>query len=228
MKKLMWLISILPLVITAIVLPFLPDSVPLHYDFAGSIDRWGSKYEELLFPVLIICFALFFYQISSHFEKKAKKSGEEKEITAARSNVKILTIASIAMSALFGIMQCFILYGAYQEATAHAEKASVDIGKISCILMGLLFIILGNFMPKTRTNSIIGVRISWSMYNDTTWQKSNRFGGIALILTGILTILTAAILPNSLLATVLSLLYLTAATIVILIYAHGIYKKEKA
>ncbi|MBR1743797.1 MAG: SdpI family protein, partial [Lachnospiraceae bacterium] len=145
-----------------------------------------------------------------------------------RSNVKILTIASIAMSVMFGIMQCFILYGAYQEAAAHAEKASVDIGKISCILMGLLFIILGNFMPKTRTNSIIGVRISWSMYNDTTWQKSNRFGGIALILTGILTILTAAILPNSLLSTVLSLLYLTAATTVILIYAHGIYKKEKA
>lgn len=48
MKKLMWIMSIAPLVITAIVLQFMPERVPMHYDMAGNVDRWGSRYESLL------------------------------------------------------------------------------------------------------------------------------------------------------------------------------------
>lgn len=54
MKKLMWAISVFALVLTAVVLQFMPDSVPMHNDLAGNIDRWGSKCEKLLFPVIIL------------------------------------------------------------------------------------------------------------------------------------------------------------------------------
>lgn len=50
MKKIMWLLSLVPLIITAAALQFLPESVPMHYNMAGQIDRWGSKYENLIFP----------------------------------------------------------------------------------------------------------------------------------------------------------------------------------
>ena len=58
MKKLMWAISVFALVLTAVVLQFMPDSVPMHYDLTGNIDRWGSKYENLLFPVIILFLSL--------------------------------------------------------------------------------------------------------------------------------------------------------------------------
>jgi uncharacterized membrane protein len=51
MKKAMWIISLIALAGTAIVLHFMPDQVPMHYDAVGNIDRWGSKYENLIFPV---------------------------------------------------------------------------------------------------------------------------------------------------------------------------------
>ena len=59
MKKFMWAISFFPLIGTAIVFQFMPGSVPMHYDFAGSIDRWGSKYEHLIFPIIILFMSLF-------------------------------------------------------------------------------------------------------------------------------------------------------------------------
>ena len=54
MKIAKGIIALLPLVITAAVLPFMPESVPMHYDINGNIDRMGSRYELLLMPLLII------------------------------------------------------------------------------------------------------------------------------------------------------------------------------
>ena len=52
MKRIMWAISVISLAGTAVVLQFMPEKVPMHYDLAGNIDRWGSKYENLIFPGL--------------------------------------------------------------------------------------------------------------------------------------------------------------------------------
>ena len=53
----MWIISFIALAGTAIVLQFMPDQVPMHYDAVGNIDRWESKYENLIFPVFILAMA---------------------------------------------------------------------------------------------------------------------------------------------------------------------------
>ncbi|MBR0171554.1 MAG: DUF1648 domain-containing protein, partial [Lachnospiraceae bacterium] len=67
MKKIMWIISFISLAGTALVLPFMPDLVPMHYDAAGNIDRWGSKYENLMLPAFIILFTLLFFLMVRFF-----------------------------------------------------------------------------------------------------------------------------------------------------------------
>ena len=57
-KIIMWAVSLLPLVVTTIVIQFMPKKVPMHYDIAGHIDRWGSRNEQFVFPVMIIFFTL--------------------------------------------------------------------------------------------------------------------------------------------------------------------------
>lgn len=225
MKKMMWAISIFSLVLTAIVLQFMPDSVPMHYDFAGNIDRWGSKYEEFIFPAIILMLSLFWHLLIAYYEKKANKTSSEKEHAEALSNAKVLKIVGVLMVAMFTAMQGFSLYSAYVEANSNATQAYADIGKISCILIGVMFIVLGNYMPKTKKNQIVGVRISWSMYNDTTWMKSNRFGAVAMIIAGILTIITP-VFVNSNIAVILLLTYLLVAMAVTLVYSHKVYKDE--
>ena len=49
-------LMLLPLILTLAALPHLPEEIPAHYGFSGQVDRWGNKYEALIFPVITICF----------------------------------------------------------------------------------------------------------------------------------------------------------------------------
>ena len=131
-------------------------------------------------------------------DKKALKSTDEKESVGAKSNARVISILGVSIAAMFTVMQGLILYGSYNEAVSGATKRTVDIGKVSVILIGIIFIVLGNFMTKTRINGVVGVRICWSMYNDNTWRKSNRFGAFAIMIAGILTIVMSVFIRNSL------------------------------
>ena len=226
MKKAMWIISFIALAGTAIVLQFMPDQVPMHYDVAHNIDRWGSKYENLIFPVIILAMSFFWTLFIKYYEKKALREIDGKESAGASSNAKVLGIVGLCMAAMFTVMQGFILYGAYTEAVSGATTWSFDIGKVSVILMGIIFIILGNFMTKTRINSTVGVRVSWSMYNDNTWRKCNRFGAFAIMIAGVVTIIMAVLLKNSFGAAMASVGAVILASAVTLIYAHKVYVQE--
>lgn len=226
MKKIMWIISFIALIGTAIVLQYMPDRVPMHYDMSGNIDRWGSKYENMIFPIIILIMALFWTLFIRYYDRKAEKASDEKESAGARSNAKVIGIAGLCTSVMFTVMQGFILYGSYTEAVSGALQETVDIGRVTCILMGILFIVIGNFMTKTRINSNVGVRVSWSRYNETTWRKSNRFGAIAIIAVGLLTIITATFMKNSFAAIMIAVFYIILASIASVVYAYMVYKKE--
>lgn len=68
-------------------------------------------------------------------------------------------------------------------------------------------------MTKAKRNTVVGFRTAWSMYNDNTWRKSNRFGAISIVVAGVLTIITAAF-ANGITSTILLLVYLLSATII--------------
>lgn len=58
-KKLaFYILMFLPLAAVLIALHFLPDQIPVHYDFDGQVTRWGSKYEALIFPAMTLLLAL--------------------------------------------------------------------------------------------------------------------------------------------------------------------------
>ena len=226
MKKAMWIISFIPLALTAAALQFLPDTVPMHYDLAGNIDRWGSKYEELILPAVAIVLALLWTLMIRYYQKKAAISAEEKERAGALSNAKVLGIVGAAVAAFFTVLQGYNLYRAYADAKAGSQTAAVDISRVACIVLGLLLIVLGNFMPKTRTNSVVGFRTSWSMYNDNTWRKSNRFGAIALIAAGVLIIVTAIFVKSAAGCIAAMLGYMCLAAAASAVYAYRVYKEE--
>ena len=59
MKKIMWIVAMIPVVVTSVVLQFMPDIIPMHHDLEGNTDRWGSKTESFIFPVIILFITLF-------------------------------------------------------------------------------------------------------------------------------------------------------------------------
>ena len=226
MKKLMWIISFISLIGTAVAIQFIPERVPMHYDAAGNVTRWGSKNENLIFPIMTLVVALVWTCCMAYYEKKALKSNAEKESAGARSNAKVIGYVGVGMVLMYTVLQGFILLGEYKGAILGATTQVVDTEKVVVIMMGGLFILLGNIMPKTRINTTVGIQISWSMYNDTTWRKSNHFGGVAFVVAGVLTIITSLIVQNSSVAMAISVGYVSVAAAASFAYAYKVYKAE--
>ncbi len=115
MKKLLWAISVIPLTISLIILPIIPDTIPAHYNSAWEIDRWGSKYELLIIPIMTILFTLIISLIIVYLKKKSVKPCGKIPKTSMQI-VQGLTIAGIYMAIVFGIMQLIFLYTSYTGA----------------------------------------------------------------------------------------------------------------
>ena len=228
MKYLRGILALLPLVITAAVLPFMPESVPMHYNIEGAVDRMGSRYELLLLPLMVILIVAVSGFAMKHYTKRAEGPEDDRNAMAARKNVKSLNIISVMIPAIFGVLQIAVLYMTYRNATAQNVEVNSDmIVRVTAILIGIMCIVMGNLMPKTAMNHIFGFRISWSMYNENTWRKCNRFGGIVFVVIGMLLIVTAAIVPTKAVMLLMTG-YLLAATAVMMVYAYRVYREEIA
>ena len=66
----------------------------------------------------------------------------------------------------------------------------VNIGMMVRVLLGLMFLILGNYMPKCKQNHTIGVKVTWTLRNEENWNKTHRFTGRLWVLGGLILLAT--------------------------------------
>ena len=188
MKKLyivLYAVIIICIAGTAVFLILSPDRVPMHYNFAGEVDRIGSKYENLIFTLFTVGMGAFFALISRHQAKKGKASNE-----------KVMLIVGSCMTIYFTLMGFFFMWNDVKyDPNAARTVSGNDVLHFVGVGMGALFLALGNIMPKVRRNSIFGLRTEWSMANDAVWQKSQRFGGFAFVISGLCMIVLSLIVP---------------------------------
>lgn len=177
-KMFYFVLMFLPLAVTVTALFFLPDQIPAHYNAANQVDRWGSKFEALILPAIVILFGLLMLGMAK-LVSKAEKSG--------KNNESVCIISGLCCLVLFNAMTCYFLYMDL-HGVEDLTSVSLDINQVMFGFLGIIMIIVGNIMPKLRMNSLIGLRTSWSMKNETTWKKSQLFGGISFIIGGILII----------------------------------------
>lgn len=220
------LLFVAALVSTLIVLETFPNTIPTHFDQYGVADGWGSKYTLLLLPGTILIMQIIGELCMHYFSKRKKEAIDEKTIAEAESNLKVLKTTFIITSALFFALNCVVLYMTYCQIDNNGLQKQLDISKIPVILMGATFIIMGNFMPKTRMNGIIGFRCDWTMFNEYTWKKSNFFAAIGMIILGILTVLSGFIF-DGFVGMIVMLCLLTVYVVISLIYAYFVYKNER-
>jgi uncharacterized membrane protein len=76
-----------------------------------------------------------------------------------------------------------------------AAGLPMDMPKIALSGVGLLFIIIGNYLPKTRSNWLMGVRNVWTLSDERVWDKTHRFAGPLFMLAGLVIIVMAFIAP---------------------------------
>ena len=177
-KIVYFILMFLPLAVILIALPYLPEKIPAHYGFDNQVDRWGSKYEALLFPIISILMGYFLLGMARLAMKKEEHGENNKNITI---------IMGILVLILFNALNVYSLYTSFNKVE-NLSFVSLDIGQLAFGIIGILMIVTGNIMPKLRMNSMIGLRTHWSMKNEVTWKKCQHIGGISFIIGGIIII----------------------------------------
>ncbi len=189
MKKwysILYAVLLICVVGTVVFLILSPDRIPVHYNFAGEVDRIGSKYENLLWPGFAVGLGLFFLLMARVPGKKGEKTNE-----------KVLMIAGVCTLVFFTLLGfCFMLKALKYDPDAAPKVSYDDVNRFVSIGIGVLLVVLGNIMPKIRRNSLIGIRTKWSMANDSVWRKSQRFSGIAAVIAGFVMIILALFIPG--------------------------------
>lgn len=222
----MWIIAFIPLIITVILYGSLPEKVPMHFDINWNVDRYGHRSELIFACAAYLLMPLLFSVFIRGFERKAAGTEDEKAKAGFMSNVRVVTVIGIVTSLILTVTFICILIFMLKTISNTGTALSYDPTRPIVILMGILLMVIGNFLPKTRRNSIVGLKCSWTYYNDVTWQKSNRFAALLIMGLGAFTIAMAMIMPDALIALFIMMGLMFLIMIVSLVYAYRIYKEE--
>lgn len=182
------ILSLLPLVVTTVaVVWFLPEKIPAHYGASGEVDRWGSKYESFIFPLLIIPFSgLMFGTAKAASMEIWQSNGTGRKIVLACGIIGLL---------IFNAVNGFFLYTSWAMVEDLGEVPDIGL-RILFLVLSLLIVALGLWMPIVKRNAWFGVRTKWTMESETVWAKSQKFGGKLFAAAGLVSFVSV-IFPMS-------------------------------
>ena len=196
-KKLFYVLMFLPLIASLIALHFLPAVIPAHYNINNVVDRWGSKYEILILPVLTILFG-FFSLAMGKLAQKQEPQGNNNEKNSLFIGTSVLLI--------FNLLCGFMIFSSLHKIEK-LEFASFTFIKLVVIIIGIFLIVISNIMPKVKRNSILGFRTKQTMKNEDIWKKCQRFSGLTGVIAGFIIVVISFLLDNTTL--IIALLIIT-------------------
>jgi uncharacterized membrane protein len=142
--------------------------VPIHWGIDGQVDGYASKVVGLsLLPVTTIAIAALLAVIP-HFEPR-------------RAN---LERSGKAYGAIW-ITVVTLLGGFHVLTVAAALGADLEISRLVLFGTGLLFVVIGNYLPKVRPNYLMGIRTPWTLASDLSWTRTHRLGGRLFVIEGL-------------------------------------------
>jgi len=98
---------------------------------------------------------------------------------------------------------------------------ALPIPAIAMLAVGVLLMVLGNYMGKLRKNFFIGIRTPWTLASDAVWERTHRLAGWLFVLAGV--VVVAGVLLGA--AIWLPLAAIVAATLIPVVYSLWIYRR---
>ncbi len=120
------------------------------------------------------------------------------------------------------VISCFSSFVNY----ALMSGLEFSISSVYCLVFGMLFAAIGNYLPKVKMNSTLGIKIPWTYSSEANWTATHRFGGKIWFLCGLI-LLAASFLPQAWGIGVM-LTAIAAACIIPTVYSYLYYRRQKA
>ena len=168
------LITLLPVVAGMLLWDQLPEQIATHWNITGEPDGWSSKaFAVYGLPLLITGIHVICSLATFRDPKKPNVSPK-------------------VMSIVLWICPVISLLGnGYVLMTALGHAEDLPIINIISLLLGGLFLYIGNYLPKCARNYTVGIKLPWTLNNDENWNATHRFGGWVWTVGGVLILATA-------------------------------------
>lgn len=193
------LITLFPIAIGLVLWNQLPEMIATNFGMNNEANGFSSK-TFAVFGIPAIMAALHVFSIMVTGSDPKKNNISEKAMNIVYWIVPILSMA--VMCAIYAI----------------SLGVNVNMGMICCFSIGILFIILGNYLPKVRQNHSFGVRTAWTLESDENWIKTNRLAGWMYVVCGLVFVLNAFVLSK------LVFIIVVPAIFIPIIYSYYLYK----
>ena len=201
-------IALLPILYLGFVWNSLPENVPLHWNLNGEIDSWGSKYTLIglvfLMPILTYIFMLVIPKIDP--KKRIEVMGGKYD------QFKFILVAFMS------VLSIFIIY--------ISKNQKLSSPGIIFVLVGILYISLGNYFKVIKQNYFIGIKTPWTLENEEVWKLTHLLAGKMWVIGGLAVVIFSLILPEN--SNLYFFMGITAIiSIVPIVYSYLVYKKLK-
>lgn len=156
----------------------LPDPMPIHWDIHGQVNGYGSRFiGAFLNPLIMLVIAVLIPVLP-----KIDPRG--------RNYDKFSSSYHTMMNATITLMFVIHLF-----ALGSALGMRLPIERLIPAAVGVLFIVLGNLLPRVRPNWMVGIRTPWTLSSDRVWERTHRVGGYLMMGAGVLLVLAAPFAP---------------------------------
>ncbi len=188
--------------------PQLPPTVATHWNLRGTADGFSSRALAVsIIPAVILVMTGLFNVLP-----KLDPRGENYS--------KFIGTYWLIANAVIVFMLV-----AHGMIIATGLGYSVKIDRLMPIGVGVLFIVLGNYLTRVEPNWFVGIRTPWTLSSDTVWRKTHRTGGWLMVVGG-LVIAACAFLPHGAFLPLFIAAILIMAVIPI-VQSYILWKREK-
>ena len=201
------LLTLLPIPIGLLLWNKFPETMAIHFGLNGLADGFATSSFAIFVPPVRMLAVQWICILASAFDKRN-----------ANRNQKMQTLVLWIVPALSILSSCGI----------YALALDVEFSPTAwtVMIMGLIFAVLGNYMPKTRMNPTMGIKVWWAYTSEENWNATHRFAGKLWVVGGLILALCFW-LPNFW-AMVAMFTILTVISVLPILYSRNFYKKELA
>ncbi len=166
-KRLLLILSLISLVGTGVAYFFLPERIPIHWNYTGAIDSWGPRWSILLLGALPLVMTFLLDKLPSIDPRREAYDRH-------RDSYGIIALVIVLMLIAFTWISVLA-----------TKNDSIDVGTVIRLVIGLSFVGLGNYMGRLKRNYFVGIKTPWALADDEVWRRTHRRGALVFVLMGI-------------------------------------------
>ena len=201
-----WVLLALDLAASLYAYPHLPARVPIHWDWQGQPDRWGSPFTGAFLTFLV---ALGGYLLLLVLPAIDPRRGNYERFAGTYRFIRVVFVVFMV-----------VLHWA---TMAGSLGWPVAMKQVVITAVSALFLVLGNVMGRIKQTWFVGIRTPWTLSDEEVWTRTHRLGGRVWVVAGLVGIVGGIMGGTA--GPVVFLVAVVAAVVIPVVYSYFDYRK---